>query len=57
MAVAAILGLILDNVIPGTDEERGIARTAETRGPVGETPTGTSGEAAEDRAGETTRET
>lgn len=24
MAVAAILGLILDNVIPGTDEERGI---------------------------------
>ncbi|HEX6195007.1 MAG TPA: solute carrier family 23 protein [Jiangellaceae bacterium] len=57
MAVAAILGLILDNVIPGTDEERGIARTAETRGPVGETPTGTSSEAAEDRAGETTKET
>lgn len=36
MAVAAILGLILDNVIPGTPEERGIPRTAETHGPVGE---------------------
>jgi len=30
MAVAAIIGLILDNIIPGTDEERGIAiNTAE----------------------------
>ena len=36
MAVAAILGLILDNVIPGTDEERGIGQTDRTRGPVGE---------------------
>jgi solute carrier family 23 (nucleobase transporter), member 1 len=25
MAVAAILGLFLDNIIPGTAEERGIA--------------------------------
>jgi solute carrier family 23 (nucleobase transporter), member 1 len=33
MAVAAILGIILDNVIPGTDVERGIA------GPPGMSPT------------------
>ncbi|NED93951.1 xanthine permease [Phytoactinopolyspora alkaliphila] len=39
MAVAAILGLILDNVIPGTDEERGLVSAAETQGPVGERPT------------------
>jgi xanthine/uracil permease len=26
MAVAAILGLLLDNLIPGTDRERGLAR-------------------------------
>jgi xanthine/uracil permease len=25
MAIAAILGLMLDNLIPGTDEERGLA--------------------------------
>ena len=25
MAVAAILGLLLDNLIPGSDEERGLA--------------------------------
>jgi xanthine/uracil permease len=37
MAVAAILGLILDNVIPGTPEERGLARVSETHGPVGDT--------------------
>ncbi|AYY12947.1 xanthine permease [Actinobacteria bacterium YIM 96077] len=36
MAVAAIFGLILDNLIPGTPEERGIPRTEETHGPVGE---------------------
>ncbi|MFW6090383.1 MAG: uracil-xanthine permease family protein [Actinomycetota bacterium] len=42
MAVAAILGLILDNVIPGSDEERGLVRTAETRGPVGEISEGVS---------------
>jgi solute carrier family 23 (nucleobase transporter), member 1 len=28
MAVAAILGLLLDNLLPGTDEERGITRRA-----------------------------
>jgi solute carrier family 23 (nucleobase transporter), member 1 len=39
MAVAAILGLILDNIIPGSDEERGIAETAATRGPTGEPAT------------------
>lgn len=37
MAVAAILGLILDNVIPGTPEECGFARISETHGPVGDT--------------------
>jgi xanthine/uracil permease len=46
MAVAAILGLILDNVIPGTPEERGLARVAETSGPVGDT-TGRTGPADE----------
>ena len=25
MAVAAILGILLDNLVPGSDEERGIA--------------------------------
>jgi nucleobase transporter 1/2 len=42
MAVAAILGLILDNVIPGTDEERGLTRAAEISGPTGEAPAGSS---------------
>ncbi|NEE02143.1 uracil-xanthine permease family protein [Phytoactinopolyspora halotolerans] len=36
MAVAAILGLILDNLVPGTPEERGLTHLDETRGPVGE---------------------
>ena len=30
MAVAAILGLALDNLIPGSAEERGLARTPST---------------------------
>ncbi|WP_129663023.1 uracil-xanthine permease family protein [Phytoactinopolyspora endophytica] len=38
MAVAAIFGLILDNVVPGTDEERGLTHLDDTRGPVGEAP-------------------
>jgi solute carrier family 23 (nucleobase transporter), member 1 len=36
MAVAAIVGLILDNVIPGTPEERGLTRIDQIHGPVGE---------------------
>jgi solute carrier family 23 (nucleobase transporter), member 1 len=36
MAVAAILGLILDNLVPGTPEERGLYRLDEVDGPVGE---------------------
>ncbi len=38
MAVAAILGLILDNVIPGTAEERGIAPEQTAPGPAPEEP-------------------
>ncbi|HVS14556.1 MAG TPA: hypothetical protein VMV46_11575, partial [Thermoanaerobaculia bacterium] len=34
MAVAAILGLLLDNLIPGTPEERGLAALAEPRAPA-----------------------
>jgi solute carrier family 23 (nucleobase transporter), member 1 len=36
MAVAAILGLILDNLIPGTPEERGLTHADEVAGPMGD---------------------
>jgi solute carrier family 23 (nucleobase transporter), member 1 len=36
MAVAAIVGLLLDNLIPGTPEERGLTHADEITGPVGE---------------------
>jgi solute carrier family 23 (nucleobase transporter), member 1 len=38
MAVAAILGLLLDNLIPGTDAERGLVAVDDVEGPQGELP-------------------